>query len=83
MLAKYLGMDYEKSRKYGLYFVIMLNHIDICVRDGYAFYQTGPSSYDFKQRLGSTLIPTYIYFRHRNPVMNRALAIVMRFAAYS
>jgi hypothetical protein len=83
MLGKYLGMDYARSYKYGLYFVMMLNHIEICVRDGYTLYQTGQSSYDFKKRLGSTLIPTYIYFRHRHPVMNWLLSILMRMVSYN
>ncbi|HYQ99132.1 MAG TPA: hypothetical protein VET86_03750, partial [Casimicrobiaceae bacterium] len=26
--------------------------------------------YPFKQRLGSTLHPVWLYFRHRNPVLN-------------
>ncbi len=82
MLGKYLGMDYAAAPKYGLYFVMMLNHIEICLRDGYKVYQTGPSSYDFKLRLGSVLLPTYIYFKHRNPVMNRVLAMLMRVVAY-
>jgi len=83
MLGKYLGMDYATSRKYGLYFVMMLNHIEICIRDGYSIYQTGQSSYDFKKRLGSTMIPTYIYFRHRHSVTNRLLSILMRIVSYS
>lgn len=82
MLGKYLGMDYAAARRYGLYFVMMLNHIEICIRDGYTSYQTGSSSYDFKERLGSILIPTYIYFRHRNKFANRALALLMRIVAY-
>ena len=82
MLGKYLGMDYARARKYGLYFVMLLHHIGICVRDGYTVYQTGPSSYDFKERLGSAMIPTYIYFRHRHPLINRVLALIMRAVAY-
>ncbi|MEO7728079.1 MAG: GNAT family N-acetyltransferase [Burkholderiales bacterium] len=82
MLGKYLGMDYARAPKYGLYFVMMLNHVDICVRDGYTVYQTGASSYDFKQRLGSRLIPAYIYFRHRNPLIHRMLALLMKLVAY-
>lgn len=82
MLAKYMGMDYARSRRYGLYFVMLLNHIDICVRDGYTRYQTGQSSYSFKERIGSTLIPTYIYFRHRNRILNRMLSLLMRMVSY-
>lgn len=82
MLGKYLGMDYARARKYGLYFVMMLHHIELCLRDGYAVYQTGPSSYDFKERLGSELVPTFIYFRHRNRVMHALLAALMKAVAY-
>lgn len=82
MLGKYLGMDYARGRRHGLYFAMMLNHIDICVREGYTTYQTGQSSYDFKTRLGSRLIPVYIYFRHRNRVVNWLLAMLMRTVAY-
>ena len=82
MVAKYLGMDYSRSRQYGLYFAMILNHIDICVRDGYTLYQTGQSSYNFKERIGSTLIPTYIYFRHRNRILNRMLSLLMRLVSY-
>ncbi len=82
MLAKYMGMDYAKSRKYGLYYAMMLNHIEICVRDGYTRFQTGPSSYGFKERVGSVLIPTFIYFRHRNPVINWMFALLMKTVSY-
>lgn len=82
MLAKYLGMDYAKSRQYSLYSVMILNHIEICLRDGYTLYQTGASAYGFKKRIGSTLIPTYIYFRHRNPVVNRLFSLLMKMVAY-
>lgn len=83
MVAKYLGMDYARSRQYGLYFAMILNHIDICVRDGYTRYQTGQTAYNFKERIGSTLIPTYIYFRHRHRILNKILSLLMRMVSYS
>ena len=82
MLAKYMGMDYSRARQYGLYHAMVLNHIEICVRDGYTRYQTGASSYSFKKRIGSALIPTYIYFRHRDPVMNWIFSILMKTVSY-
>lgn len=82
MLAKYLGMDYAKAHRYGLYFAMLLNHIDICIRDGYEVYQTGQSSYAFKQKIGSALLPSYIYYRHRNPLLNALLALLMKCVAY-
>jgi uncharacterized protein len=70
MHYKYLGMDYERGRRHGLYFIMCLSHIEICLRDGYSVYQTGATCYPFKERLGSTLQPVRLYFRHRNPILN-------------
>ncbi len=70
MHYKYLGMDYERGRRHGLYFIMSLSHIEMCLREGYTIYQTGCTSYPFKQRLGSTLHPVWLYFRHRNALLN-------------
>ncbi len=70
MHYKYLGMDYERGRPHGLYFIMSLSHIEMCLRDGYTIYQTGCTTYEFKQRLGSTLHPVFLFFRHRNAVVN-------------
>lgn len=77
MHYKYLGMDYERGRPHGLYFIMSLSHIEICLRDGYRIYQTGCTSYAFKQRLGSTLQPIHLYFRHRNRFVNRIICALM------
>ena len=77
MHYKYLGMDYERGRRHGLYFIMSLSHIEMCLRDGYTVYQTGSTTYEFKQRLGSTLHPVYLYYRHRNRVINWALCRFM------
>jgi len=70
MHYKYLGMDYERGRRHGLYFVMSLSHIEMCLRNGYTIYQTGSTTYEFKLRLGSTLHPVYLHYRHRNRVVN-------------
>ncbi len=77
MHYKYLGMDYERGRPHGLYFIMSLSHIEMCLRDGYTTYQTGCTSYAFKQRLGSDLHPTYLFFRHRNPIVNWIICRLM------
>jgi uncharacterized protein len=77
MHYKYLGMDYERGRRHGLYFIMSLSHIEMCLREGYTIYQTGCTSYPFKQRIGSTLHPVWLYFRHRNPVLNWCAARLM------
>ena len=82
MHYKYLGMDYERGRTHGLYFIMSLSHIDICLRDGYSIYQTGPTAYAFKERLGSTLQPVSLYFRHRNPIINWAISRYMAMVSF-
>ena len=82
MVAKYMGMDYERGYCYGLYFRMLLNHIEICIRDGHTRYQTGATAYSFKERLGSRMLPTWIYFTHPNPLIRRLLAALMHLVAY-
>jgi hypothetical protein len=77
MHYKYVGMDYDRGRPLGLYFIMSLSHIEMCLRDGYSIYQTGCTTYEFKQRLGSALHTVFLFFRHRNPIVNWALNKVM------
>ena len=68
MVFKYVGMDYERGRQYGLYFVLLLKAVDICVRDAYTEMDLGATAYNFKQLLGARLEETCVHFRHRNPL---------------
>ncbi|MGC1817490.1 MAG: GNAT family N-acetyltransferase [Casimicrobiaceae bacterium] len=77
MHAKYLGMDYERGRPYGLYFFMVLSLVELCLRDGYTLCQTGCTTYAFKQRLGSTLHPVFLYYRHRNAAVNWGVRALM------
>lgn len=83
MHYKYLGMDYERGHRHGLYFIMCLSHIEICLRDGISIYQTGATSYPFKERLGSRLQPVNLYFRHRNPVLNWVIERYMARASFA
>jgi hypothetical protein len=77
MHYKFVGMDYDRGRPLGLYFIMSLNHIEMCLRDGYSVYQTGSTTYEFKQRLGSSLRPMFLFFQHRNPAVHWALSRIM------
>lgn len=70
MVGKYMGMDYECNRRYGLYFLLSLKAIEACAHEGYTRLELGVTSYHFKQLLGSQLVETSIYFRHNNPLAN-------------
>lgn len=70
MIGKYVGMDYESNRRYGLYFLLSLKAIEACAREGYTRLDLGVASYHFKQLLGGQMIETSIYYRHNNPLVN-------------
>lgn len=71
-IFKYVGMDYLRSRQYGLYYVICLRCIEVCLRDGYQQLELGVTSYHFKHLLGSQLVETKVYFKHNNVLINWA-----------
>ena len=41
-----------------------------CLREGLTEMECGPTSYDFKRRLGCELVPTFVYYRHDNPALH-------------
>lgn len=67
---KYVGMDYLHNRQYGLYYVMCLKAIEVCMHEGYRRLELGVSSYHFKHLLGCEQVETSIYFRHSNRLAN-------------
>ncbi len=70
MAVKYVGMDYDYVKEFGLYFALFFKAIDICLRDGITRLDGGVTAYPFKHRLGSVDVPTFNYYRHKNPLLN-------------
>lgn len=83
LLDKYIGLDYELSHKYQLYFLSWLHNIEMAIRDGFHTFQSGQAAYETKIRLGSELQQTHVFFRHRNPLFNPLLRLASRFLAYA
>lgn len=81
--GKYLGMNYEKGKPHGLYFGMMLQIIKMAIRDGFGMIDFGVSGYSFKKWLGCQLIPTFVYFRHANPLINWLLGRFKFLAEFS
>lgn len=77
LVDKFFFMHSTEGRRLNLYFLSWITNIELCLARGLATYQSGQAAYDTKLRLGSTLTPNWIYFRHLNPIINRML----RFAA--
>jgi len=75
MVDKYFCMDYELGRTYYLYVLSWLENIRTCVERGIPFYHAGQGLEKTKAHLGATLIPTYLLFKHRQPVIDRLLLV--------
>ena len=66
MAGKYVGMDYERSGAYQLYFGLAIRSIQNGLRDGVTEFDLGVVSYYSKRLLGAELMPTRSTSRHRN-----------------
>lgn len=74
LLDKFLGMDYELARRYNLYYVTWLTNVRWCIEHGLARYQAGQGLHEEKLRLGCRLSPNWLWYRHRNRVVDAVFA---------
>ena len=73
MVDKYFCMDHDLGRAYNLYVLSWLENVRTCVERKIPLYYTGQGAEKTKTHLGATLIPSFILFRHRLPVIDRLL----------
>lgn len=73
MVDKYFCMDYGPGREYNLYVLSWLENVRTCMELKIPFYYTGQGAEKTKTHLGATLIPGFILFRHRQPLIDRLL----------
>ncbi len=78
-IDKFIGFDYDISKKYNLYFVSWYFNVEWCLKNSIRFYQTGQTDYYAKLKLGSRLIPLYAYLRHKNLLVNLMLKLLAIF----
>jgi predicted N-acyltransferase len=76
LIDKFFCMDAEKGRPYNLYYLSWFTNLEYCLRHGIRRYQSGQAYYSNKVRLGSSLTPNAMYFRHRNPVLQFILKTI-------
>lgn len=74
LLDKFFCMESARGPELNLYFVSWFTNVRLCLERGLSRYQSGQAAYENKLRLGSRLIGADMYFRHRRPLVNRALA---------
>lgn len=72
--AKYIGMDYDCNRRYGLYFSLIVKLIESLQARGCKQLELGATSAYFKKLLGAKTIPTTIYYRHAWPMLHAILS---------
>lgn len=73
LLDKFFCMETARGPAFNLYFVSWFTNVRLCLERGLKAYQSGQAAYENKLRLGSRLIGAEMYFRHRRPLVNRAL----------
>jgi hypothetical protein len=73
VIDKFLGMRYPLARERNLYVVSWMTNVRYCLAHGITRLQSGQTAYASKLRFGSRLVPSAIFFRHRQPVFNWAL----------
>jgi predicted N-acyltransferase len=68
-IDKIIGMDKEASKALNLYYVTFLHNIEWCIKNGIRYYVMGITDYHPKIRLGSSLVPLYIYVQFLSPLL--------------
>jgi hypothetical protein len=86
MVDQYFCMDYELGRKHNLYVLSWLQNIRTCVERNIPLYHAGQGAEKTKAHLGATFIPSFILFKHRQPMVDRLLvgqpAVIEKILSY-
>jgi hypothetical protein len=82
VIDKFLGMRYPLGRDNDLYAVSWVANLRFAIARGKSLLQTGQTAYAAKLRFGSRLVPSDLWFRHRNPLINGLLRLVAPLLAF-
>ncbi len=74
-IDKFVGFKPPLSRALNLYVLSWMTNVRYCLARGIPFLQTGQTAYAMKLHLGAKLRPNWIFFRHRNPILNAVLRL--------
>ncbi len=85
LIVKRIGIDYNLSSKTLAYFRLFYRAIELGVEKGVEKIILGQQSYSSKYRWGAEIVPSRIYFRSFNKIMDRILSYVIpiSFSEYS
>ncbi|MDD5108465.1 MAG: GNAT family N-acetyltransferase [Candidatus Omnitrophica bacterium] len=79
LIDKFIGFDYDISKRYNLYFVSWAYNIKWCIENSLHYYYPGQTDYEPKIRLGGNLIPLYAYLKHKNALFNFLIKLLIPF----
>ncbi len=82
IIDKFLGMRYPLAREHNLYALSWVENVRLCLARGVRTLQTGQTAYREKIRLGSHLVPSSIWFRHRGALIHRLLRAAAPLASF-
>ena len=74
-IDKFIGFEPLAARALNLYVLSWMTNVRYCLERSIPFLQTGQTGYAMKRHLGSKLRPNWIFFRHRNRILNAALRL--------
>jgi hypothetical protein len=78
VIDKFLGMRYPLARERDLYILSWIENVKFALMSGATQLQSGQTAYAAKLRLGSRLVPSAIYFKHRNRLAHACLSLFAR-----
>lgn len=81
-IDKFLGMRYPIAREHNIYALSWMENVRFCIETGRRYLQTGQTAYAAKLRYGSRLVPSTLYVKHRNPVINRIIRLAAPLLAF-
>jgi len=80
LLDKFLGMDYTVAHEHNLYFCSWFENVRYCIEHRIPLYQSGQGLHAVKRRLGSRLSANWLWYRHRNRMLDGILNVIERVA---
>ena len=82
VIDKFWGMRYPVGREHNLFFVAWMECVRFCLANGKTRMQSGQTAYAQKVKLGSRLDRLWVYFRHRQWLVNRVFRRVAPLVAF-
>ncbi|WP_342359526.1 GNAT family N-acetyltransferase [Terrarubrum flagellatum] len=81
-IDKFFGMTHPLGREHNLYVASWIENVRFCIETGRRWLQSGQTAYDSKVRLGSALKPSWNLVKHRNRIVNGAIALAAPYAGF-